>query len=213
MTRAARIGRRQFATSTIWTIQPAPVWQMLRRKQCLYVQEDDQKYRAYVPPAYRWLQSKLVGRLPAYRGHLPWWGYCRKPDLRSHRHLRPEGATEVRLELEIADEAFLQFPCWAWHRVFCQDYLAATQDDYEAWTRALRRAVPDEDRWPLPEPWLHQLEASWQRLFDPNLPALDWDETSPWSRIACVEGVFEKLRLEEVRGVTSFKGVMASGPA
>jgi hypothetical protein len=186
------------------------VWEQLRNKHLLYVQENAQKYKGYVPPAYRWLQFQLAGRLPAYSGHLPWWAYCRKPDLRRHRHLRQEGAMEVRLELEIPEESFLRFPCLAWQRVFCEDYLAATREEYEDWTKALLRAIPDEDTWPLPEPWRCQLEASWQRLFDPNLPVLDWDETSPWSRIACAEGVFETLRLDDVRGVTSFEGSFCS---
>jgi hypothetical protein len=112
---------------------------------------------------------------------------------------------QVRLELEIADESFLRFPCWAWNRVFCQDYLARTRKEYDDWTRAMRRAVPDEDTWPPPEPWRSQLEASWQRLFDPNLPALDWDKSWGWSRIACAEGVFESLRLDDVRRATIFK--------
>jgi hypothetical protein len=189
----------------IWTIQPAEVWEHLRDKRSVYVQDD--RYRGYIPPAYRWLQHRLAGRLSGFSGRLPWWAYCRKPDLRCHRHLRPKSTSQVRLELEISDESFVRFPCWAWHQVFCQDYLAQTAKEYEDWTTALRRAVPDEDAWPLPKPWRRQLEASWQRLFDPNLRVLHWDETSLWSRIACSEGVFEVLRLEDVRRVTSFKGM------
>jgi hypothetical protein len=112
----------------------------------------------------------------------------------------------IRLELEIADDAFLQFPCWAWQRVFCEDYLATTRPEYEAWTKALYCAVKDEDTWPLPEPWKSQLEASWQTLFDRDLRVLDWDENSPWSRTQRREAVFETLRLEDVRHVKSFKG-------
>jgi hypothetical protein len=195
----------------IWTIQPAQVWERLRNKRSLYVQEDVKKYRGYIPPAYRWLQFQLFSRLPAYSGQLPWWAYCEKPDLRCHRHLRPKGAMEVRLELDVADESFLRFPCWAWNRVFCQDYLAATREEYEDWTKALRRAVPDEDTWPLPELWRSRLEASWQRLFDPTLPVLNWDETNSWSRTASIEGVFEVLRLDDVRRVTRFKGLFSLG--
>jgi hypothetical protein len=195
----------------IWTIQPAQVWQMLRNKQLLYVEDDVKTLGRYIPPAYRWLQIQLASRLAGYSGHLPWWAHFRKPDLRRHRHLLQKGTMQVRLELEIADSAFLRFPCWAWQRVFCEDYLAATREEYENWTKALRCAVPDEDIWPLPEPWRWQLEASWQRLFDPNLRVLDWDDTSAWSRFPCLEGVFEMLRLDDVRRVTSFKGSFTWG--
>ena len=192
----------------IWTIQPIQVWRLLRKQQPLYVHEKCDWYRGYVPPAYRWLQSQLGGKLGTYSGHLPWWAHCHKPDLRTYRHGARglhAGTMEVRLELEIADDSFLGFPCWAWNRVFCQDYLAATRQEYEGWTRALRRAVPDEDVWPLPEPWRSQLEASWQRLFDPDLPALDWDEDSLLRGNARREGVFESLRLDDVRRVTTYK--------
>lgn len=194
----------------IWTIQPAQVWCRLRRQRLLYVQEDVGKYRGYVPNAYRWLQRQLADRMPAYSGHLPWWAYCRKPDLRRHRHLRPQGATEVRLELEISAEAIVHFPCWAWQRVFCEDYLATTREEYDNWARELRKAIPDEDTWPLPQSWRLQLEASWERLFTPDLPVLDWDGSSPWARTPCLEAVFELLRLEDVRHVTVFEGSFSS---
>jgi len=190
----------------IWTIQPITVWQALRKELLLYVREDSLSYHGYIPPAYAWLQLQLAQRLSGYSGHLPWWSYCRKPDLRRHRHLRPTDATQVRLELEIANELVLRFPCWAWNRVFCQDYLATTREEYEDWTRNLRQAVPDEDVWPLPQPWRSQLEASWERLFAPELPSLDWDEESLWSGRLSFEVVFEKLRLEDVCHVTVIKG-------
>jgi len=194
------------AKTRLWTIQPVEVWHRLSRERSLYVREDAEKYRGYIPPAYRWLQSQLVNRLSAYRGHLPWWAYCRKPDLRRHRHLRPKGATEVRLELEIRDEHVVRFPCWAWQRVFCEDYLATNQEEYETWIRESREAIPDEDTWPLPQPWQSRLEGSWERLFSPELPVMDWDKASCWSLTPCVEAVLEQLRLADVRHVTFFTG-------
>jgi hypothetical protein len=195
----------------IWTIQSAQVWQALRSKRLLYVQEDAGKYRGYIPPAYRWLQSQLATRLPAFCGHLPWWAYCLKPDLRRHRHVWPGGGVQVRLELEISDESIVRFPCWAWQRVFCEDYLATTREEYENWVRELRHGVPDEETWPLPQPWRLQLESSWETLFAPELSVLDWNEGSRWSRGPCLEGVFELLRLDDVRHVTLFKGSMSFG--
>ncbi len=196
----------------IWTIQPAEVWEQLRESRSVYVQED-QYQGGYVPPAYRWLQVQLAGRLAAYSGHVPWWAYCRKPDLRGHRHLRLKGSVHVRLEVEVSDDSLVSFPCWAWHQVYCQDYLARTRREYEAWTTAMRRAVSDEDTWPLPEPWRSQLETSWQTLFDPNLRVLHWDKMSVWSRTACREAVFEVLRLEDVRRISLIKGMYCYRPS
>ena len=77
-----------------------------------FVDENDQKYRGYVPPAYRWLQTHFARFVPGYAGGLLWWAYCRKPDLRCHRHVLQKG-TWVRLELEMPEASLLRFPCWA----------------------------------------------------------------------------------------------------
>ena len=150
----------------LWTIQPDDVWTTLRSEGLVYV--DEKYYRGYVPPAYRWLQVQFARLVPGYAGCLLWWGYCRKADLRRHRHSLRNG-TWVRLELEMPEAAILRFPCWAWHHVFCQDYLAVTREEYEEWTEVVNRALPDEDMWPPPQPWQSELEASWERLFAPEL--------------------------------------------
>jgi hypothetical protein len=169
----------------------------------------------FVPPAYRWLQDHLASRLPDYQGRLPWWVHCQKPDLRRHRHATLRGVVEVRLELELASGTFLTFPSWAWDCIFRQDYLALTREEYDQWTNRLRTAVPNEDAWPLPEPWQSQLKASWGRLFDANLPVLGWDPAYAWSRHPRVEGVVETLRLVDVQTVTHFTGTLElpAGPA
>lgn len=192
----------------VWTIQPLDVWESLQRRRRLQVCPNSPKYRGYIPPAYQWLQQQLGNRMAGYMGHLPWWVYGRKPDLRQHRHLLTNGATGVRLELELAAGCCLTFPCWAWQHVFCQDYLAFSPQEYDQWQRRLQRAVPYEDTWPLPQPWRSRLEASWERLFAPGLPRLSWDQNHEWSRTPCVEGVVEVLRLDDVRCATEFKGTL-----
>ncbi len=194
----------------IWTIQPDEVWKTVCGKGVTYVDEGDRKYRGYIPPAYRWLQTRFARRIPDYGGHLLWWGYGRKPDLRCHRHLMQTG-TWVRLELEMPEAVLLRFPCWAWHQVFCQNYLALTQEEYVEWTEAMRCEVPDEDMWPPPEPWKSELEASWERLLAPELPILSWNPDSEWSRTGCIEAVFEPLRYADVQAVTSFTGSFVLG--
>ncbi len=190
-------------TVRVWTIQQAEVWERLRRDKILYVGDDN---RTYVPPAYRWLQSQLRERLSNYSGHLPWWAYCEKPDLRRYRHLLTRGMTYVRLELHVAEASVLQFPSWAWQRVFCGDYLALTRTEYEDWYRQLPEEYRNGDTWPPPEPWKSQLERSWERLFGAELPLVDWNTESLVPPSARSEAVFEPLRLQDVRHVTCFRG-------
>jgi hypothetical protein len=202
--------KQRSRTPSVWTVQPLAVWEQLQRQGTLYVEERQLgDGNGYVPDAYRWLVKQLKRRVPGYRGHLPWWAHCAKPDLRCFRHSGLEGQEEVRLELDVLAHECLVFPCWAWNTVYGQNYLAATQSEHDAWMRAMREAVPDEDEWPLPAPWRGQLEASWERLFSPDLPALAWDAEGPWTEERSWEAVFEQLRPEQVRRVTCFRGTGA----
>jgi hypothetical protein len=189
----------------VWTIQPMAVWEQLRQRGHLRVDEARLPYGDHVPEAYQRLTRQLALRLPEYPGTLPWWAHCRKPDLRWFRHHTPRGQPEIRLEIEPRPGDHLTFPCWAWDTIHSRQYVAPTYPEYAAWTAALRQAVPDEDTWPLPEPWRSQLEASWERLFDPGLPARPWDGFrigGAGSR----EAVLTLLRLDDVRKVTPFIG-------
>lgn len=189
----------------LWTIQPLTVWEQLQQQEQLHVDEACLPYGGHTPERYRWLASRLTEMLPDYPGTLPWWAYCEKPDLRRLRHYRPAGQPQVRLELEPRPGDYLTFPVWAWHTVYCGDYVSPTHQEHAGWMDALRQAVPDEDTWPLPEPWKTQLEASWHRLFNTALPPVPWDE---WciGQSGSREAVLGLLRLADVRRVTPFVG-------
>jgi len=185
----------------LWTIQPRAVWQQIEADGFADVDPltDPGWYADSTPPEYLWLVRQLKSRIAGYCGRLPWWCYCEKPDLRLYRHTRPAGSREVRLELEIDDASAAAFPGWAWNEVYCQHYVALTKREEQNWKRRLRRHVPDEDTWPLPQPWLGELERSWLRIFDPRLPA----RRRRWTgRIA----VIERLNRDDIRRVTHFVG-------
>jgi hypothetical protein len=157
----------------LWTLQRLEVWQRLQELEELRV-EPERFPNQYVPERYEWLREQLRLRCPPWQG-LPWWAYCRRPDLRRHRwsiHQR----LEVLLELEKPDNEVVTFPHWAWHEIYCGNYLGHEQ-----------RPAVDLDIWPWPEPWRSKLEASWGGLFAPGLE--DHGER---------EAVFEVLRLSEV---------------
>ena len=189
----------------LWTVQPLVVWEQLQRRGSLQVDEARLMTQGYVPEAYRWLVRQLKLRIPNYPGTLPWWAYCEKPDLRWVRHSRPAGQREVRLELEPRPGTFLTFPCWAWDVVYCRRYLSPTRQEHDEWVEAMRRAVPDEDGWPLPEPWQTQLQASWLRLFDQSLPSRPWHRET-LGKCGSHEAVIGILRVQDVRQVTNFVG-------
>jgi hypothetical protein len=196
-------------TIRAWTIQPWAVWERVAAGDAVTV---DWRYCANLHHAYDWLREQLLERIPGYAGHYPWWAYGQQPDLRAHRHLQPRGHDFARLELRLPVERAVALPHWAWDLVFQGRYVDADRRVSNAWQRRYRRAVPDEDVWPPPEPWRSELYASWERIFDPAFPVRGW---SAWSRRVerSTEVVFEVLDRAVVRGVTRFEGAHPSrGP-
>ena len=186
----------------VWTVQPLIVWESLQTTGTLVVDSALYSYSDYIPWQYEWLARQLQDRIPGYSGGLPWWAYCTKPDLRWVRHRRAMGTPQVRIELEVKDA--LAMPCWAWNEVYCGQFLSSTEREHDAWHLAMRQDVPDEDEWPLPEPWRSELETSWLRVFDSDLPKDGWTDVS--KKRVCEEAVFEMLRLEDVCAMTRFVG-------
>jgi len=162
---------------------------------------------AEVAPAYQWLRTHLKRVLPGYTGKPLWWFHCTKPDLRHFRHWSPRGVRYVRIGADIQSNRLFAFPSWAWHLVFCQNYLALSQDEYRTWRDAVEAAVPDENEWPLPNPWRQRLEGSWQRLFT-ELRAVPWKGYSDETLVdlqGC-EAVVETIYQNDIRSITHFAG-------
>ena len=189
----------------VWTVHPLVVWERLKDAGTLSV--DPAFHRnGYLPWQYQWLAGQMRERVPGYRGGLPWFAYCEKPDLRWVRHSRPVNEPQVRIEVELDPDRVLAFPLWAWDLVYCGQFIAFTKREHDAWHAALRKAVPDEeDRWPFPEPWQGELEASWRRLFDPQLPARGW-KFGIFDVTTDREAVFDLLSVDDVRSVKHFVG-------
>ncbi len=189
----------------LWTVQTAAVWEQVRDSGEAWVD------RRRIPggwanPQYDWLAWQMRSRLSDSQGGLPWFAYCDRPDLRWVRHSRPAHSNEVLIEFAPPAGSFLSFPSWAWHVIFCGQYLALSGADQRAWNRRERQAL-----WwnfwahegPLPEPLQAELEASWLRLFRPDLPPWSW-RRGP--RGIKREAVVEVLRADWVRRATPFVG-------
>ncbi len=193
----------------LWTIQPLEVWAELRSKGVVLVDESriGMTEPRVAPDCYHWLAGQLRRRRAGFDGHLPWWFYTERPDLRTFRHSFETGERHVRIEVSLPAARVFVMPCWAWHTVYCGEFLAMTATDHAAWERRRSAMVPDEDQWPLPEPLRSELETSWERLFDPDLPASAWEGFDMFgtSRFA-TEAVCERLLIEDVVRVTEFRG-------
>lgn len=155
--------------------------------------------------AYFWLTRWLRERKPGWSGRLPWWCYPVKPDLRLHRWARR--GPQVRLELLVEAERVESFPLWAWSEVFCGGPLFDTRREEREWWRLQRRRYPgldpgDSRTWP---PAVNeQVEATWERLFAPDLPATT--RAGLYARCRLRDAVIEEIRREDVRRVSPFQG-------
>ena len=156
---------------TLWTIQPVSVWVQVEREGKARV---DRRFTTYSSESiwqYDWLASQLARRIDGYSAGYPWWAYCKKPDLRSHRH--NQTGEQVRIGFR-PSVGWIRFPIWMWDTIYSGRYLARSYDEFVEWTQEVQAAVPDEETWPLPEPWRDRLEKSWERLFEPHTDSSCW---------------------------------------
>jgi hypothetical protein len=202
----------------VWTIQPWDVWEQVKVQGALTV---DPRYVANLHHCYDWLKEQLALRLPGYTGCYPWWAYCSRPDLRRERHKEPREERAVLIELGLPRNRVLTFPFWAWDLIFQGQFLSTSRRESERWHRRLRAAVPDEDEYYLrrvreaapgevvgilPEPWLTELELSWEQLFDPDFPDRGWSLGGEPRGETEREAVFEVLSRDCTRRVTPLLG-------
>ena len=167
-----------------WTIQPLSVWERLQLDGIILV--NPSLRTAETSFSLKWLVNQLQTRVSNYEGHLPWWAYDKKPDLRVFRH-RLYGP-QVRIELKLPKNTYLRFPSWAWHRIFTWKSL----DENDQLEIGEVSAPPPS------------IVKSWERLFQLDLPTVGYDEVL--GDIEGCEVVFETLKLANVVCASKFVG-------
>ncbi|MBX7106740.1 MAG: DUF3841 domain-containing protein [Gemmataceae bacterium] len=190
----------------LWTVHPVSVWEQVRDAGEVWVDPRQVNAEGWVHPQKQWLANRLPGRLAGATGQLPWFAYCSRPDLRWVRHTRPTGQVNVLIEFVPPPGHAFAMPCWAWHDVFCSQYLAVSKAEQRDWNRRLRAVLGRDYRdyeLPLPAPFQEELEASWERLFLQVLTARSRDGWTNWEAVAVV------IRAEWVRRTQEFVGAGA----
>ena len=182
-----------------WVIAKRDVWEKVQRDKELLYDPD------YLPlplrPFYEWMRQQMAKRLPNYQGNYPWWAWVRwtdekpMPDLRSwdnELNCFAEEEPAVRLELVLPDHEVLRSDFGSWCLALSDEYVAKTQGEQQHWDSLA----------PL-ERTRERIEQSWEAIFDLN--ETHWD--LPWRTYnpLRVQGVFEQLRLQDVRKVTHFR--------
>jgi len=198
---------------TVWLIQPQSVWTRLQEEKRLFVDPDSHDDIEYWPDTYDWLREQMRKRVANYQGHYPWHSYyIPKPDLRLYRHCLPyTPEPDVRLEVQLPEDRVLVYHPSAFSYVIMQVAVSKTLAEGEYWDN-LRDQY---GKYNLPANLQSELEATWERIFDRQLPEYDTapvekSEHRLWNPMLW-DAAFEELRLEDVRKVTVFQTVPSQG--
>jgi hypothetical protein len=149
--------------------------------------------------AYDWMRQQMAKRLISYQGQYPWWAWVQwrkerpKPDLRSwdgELHYFHPDELAVRLELVLPDEEVLCSDFHAWCGILSNGYITRTDAEARQWEQM---ALVDHKQ--------ELIEQSWEAIFD--LDESHWDEYRYGDRR--IQGIFEHLRVEQVKQVTYFR--------
>lgn len=203
----------------IWTIQPESAWNQLQQTGLL--ETDTAKLIAdygdlwdWTIEPYEWLAEQMSRRiLPRPRvDAYPLWGWYQfcgvkrmKPDLRCAGFV-PRGRREVRIEVELPDDAVLLSDFDLWHLPLNCHYLARSLKEDDRWDRELRSRgyfYNPKRLSALPEDLRERVERSWEQVFDLTTSNRYWGTKRDSRRI---QATFWKLTRDQVRAVTHFVG-------
>lgn len=190
---------------TIWTIQPAAVYEELKERKVLYT--DISKSALYhmedvgvtdnpMQKGYDWLAKRMEEKIGKPDGaSYPWWawykrkGKHRKPDLRETGYAE-KGERCVCMELEVPDDGVIlsDFDLW-WFCISDRWFSGAADDDeldrLDGWFKSLD--ADEQERLKL---------ESWEAVFD--------TEPDQYGRGSWVQATFWELRLADVRKAVYF---------
>lgn len=190
---------------TIWTIQPAAVYEELKKRRIMYTDislsplyhmEDIGVTDNPLQKGYDWLAKRMEEKIgKPGKASYPWWawykrhGKHKKPDLREAGYAE-KGERCVCMELEIPDgEVVLSdFDLW-WFCISDCWFSGAADDDgldrLDSWFKSLDKGAQERLK----------LE-SWETVFD--------IEPDQYGRGSWVQATFWELRLADVKNVVYF---------
>jgi hypothetical protein len=122
-----------------------------------------------------------------------------KPDLRHGAHL-PGGERGVRIEVELPRDRVLLLDFETWHCVLNRWHLSCSWRESREWDRKTKGL--DQFWSPLPPILEAELQSTWERVFDFELLR----RAKIWGPIDKIQGVTDRILLEEVRNVKEFAG-------
>jgi len=178
----------------LWTLQYENFWNNLQRDGIIKFDKKevikDKTLFDEFQDAYKWMREQMCLRIPnsptntfPFWAWERWWGYKRKPDLRSSEYRDWHG---FRIEFEIPDELVLLSDFDLWHSVLNNLYLPNDPfGDVDNYCEIVFDTPHTKE----------EIEESWQRIFN-----IELEKEQQRSTQAC----FWEIKLDWVKGVTEF---------
>lgn len=187
----------------LWTIQNEAQWQHFQHKGVLTALATDTISADFEKP-YQWMMQQMAQRIaprpdthyPIWCWHTYWNAQKRRPDLRQAAHL-PKGTKGVLLSFEATEKEVLLSDFDLWHHVLNGFAIAPSV--------ALARQL---DEWwhlypqtPYPPHLQHEIEKTWEKIFDLDWQDSFWTEKRTEKRI---QGCLWEIRWEQISAAQSF---------
>lgn len=180
----------------LWTIQHIDAYRALKENGVLRANEQFLFCRDEFRFAYNWMSEQMRIRIgcPPDCIKYPVWAWYQWEGRRGRRDLRfsgyaKRGTPMVQLKIEADIQEILLSDFDDWHQVLNNCYLAGSEQDFDIFY-----ASDHID-------WQHEIEVSWEKIFDLKRCCPNWD--TPLERKS-IQAVLWEINLSRVRKAEFF---------
>ena len=181
---------------TLWTIQDEAAFEVFQKTGVLRADPNHLIFDGEFQAAYDWMASQMRQRIGAAPTGVQypiwawyqWEGKRKRMDLRKSGYAK-RGTPMVQITFEADTKDFLLSDFDDWHIILANQYLADNEQDWDDFYASEHHHRNDE------------VIASWDKVFDLNRHAPDWD-TAPENRT--IQATLWEIRLSQVKKVEYF---------
>ena len=214
----------------LYSFQPVQVWEKLQQEKTLIVDPELSNYfkEIHFQKCYKWMVEQYSKRIKnGQESNYLWWAWTNRPDLRAHRRFYTKN--DVLLKLDVPDKEVLlsHFGAWSfiingmrvssseWDSTYFDYYNCQLPFDCEPSDKETCNTLSNElsyKDYVLDEDWVAHcdelIKDSWSVLFDRGF--YERPDVAEWCGGVddFEQANFEFLKLEYVKKVITFKGVL-----
>lgn len=180
----------------LWTIQHEEAYREFEKTGILVANDNCLFCGEYLRFAYDWLSDQMRKRIdpPPKDIHYPVWAWYQWEGKRKRMDLRQSGYAKrgtplVQITFEADEDTFLLSDFDAWHSVLMKQYVAHDEAEWNCFYEQH------------PHPQQHDVEPSWDRIFDLAHYTPGWD-CAPETK--SIQATLWKIDMSQVKKVEHF---------